>query len=527
MNAPPAGSAITVPTVAKPRRPNTAPLKGRCAGGDFAGVVAPLGMPFARARQRAFGRRTTDSGLCVQDFFSYEPDSDMSEDDEAIELRDFWRRVKLDCARSLIPDAEAFQKPPGYTPECGFDSAKSACAGKEKSIICRSEAQERSTSITKSTTPIRTPARQKGSPAQRCPSPNVFRRRHHQRWADGARLWSWSTEMNYAVLSFLDADCVCELVCACATLRAAGSVNHAGSWRLLSPHLKLCTDNCTVRLDHVWLPSTMWLEAKGLNTQSSLQLFSAMTRPGLRAAHALLELDLTNTKISCPDNVVALARACAGLRSLNLSRTRLRDAGFNLVIHGLLSDPSTGVHNPHRSLRTLALEANFLTGDIGPMLGRAMLSMPLEALFLARNELGDQGAQAIAEALTHEEHRARNTQLLRLDVSENQLSAAGLAALLGALGSNRTLQSLSAGGNERIGGGLVACPDTAQEITAGLKAAMTLQDLHLWRCGMSDTACRVVVSARRPHLVLLNLAANPFSAELRSQLLHGSGTIHL
>jgi hypothetical protein len=153
--------------------------------------------------------------------------------------------------------------------------------------------------------------------------------------------------------------------------------------------------------------------------------------------------------------------------------------------------------------------------------------MPIEALFLARNELGDQGAQAIADALTHEEHRASNAKLLRLDVSENQLSAAGLAALLGALASNRTLQSLSAGGNERIGGGLVACPDTAQEITAGLKAAMALQDLHLWRCGMSDTACRVVLSARRPHLMLLNLAANPFSAELRSQLLHGSGTIHL
>jgi hypothetical protein len=153
--------------------------------------------------------------------------------------------------------------------------------------------------------------------------------------------------------------------------------------------------------------------------------------------------------------------------------------------------------------------------------------MPLDALFLARNELGDKGAQALAEALTDEEHRTRNAQLLRLDVSENQLSAAGLAALLGALSSNQKLQSLNAGGNERIGGGLVCSPDCAQEVSAGLTSATALQDLHLWRCGLSDIACRMVVAARPPHLTLLNLAANPLSADLRSQLLHGTGVIHL
>jgi len=192
-----------------------------------------------------------------------------------------------------------------------------------------------------------------------------------------------------------------------------------------------------------------------------------------------------------------------------------------------MCDPFTGVYNPHRALRRLALEANGLTGDIGPILGRALLSMPLEALVLARNELGDKGAQALAKALTDEEHRNRNAQLQQLDVSENQLSAAGLAALLGALGSNQALQSLDAGGNERIGGGLLCNPDCAQEVTAGLASATTLQDLRLWRCGLSDVACRMVVEARSQHLVLLNLAANPFSADFRSRLLHGSGTIHL
>lgn len=333
--------------------------------------------------------------------------------------------------------------------------------------------------------------------------------------------------MNCEVLSFLDALWIAELVCTCATLRAAGSVQYAGTSCLLAPHLRLCSTNCTLTLDHVWLPSTMWLEAKSLNTQSSHQLFTAMARPGPRAAHALLQLDLTNTRISCTQTLVARVRANAGLRSLILSRTRLRDSGADAILQGLISDPSTGLHNPHRALRRLAMEANSLTGDIGPVLGRALLSMPLEALLLARNELGDTGAQALAEALADEEHRTRNAQLQRLDVSENQLSAAGLAALLGALGSNHSLQSLNAGGNERIGGGLLCNPDCAQEVTSGLASATALQDLHLWRCGLSDVACRMVVEARPRQLMLLNLAANPFSADLRSQLLHGSGIIHL
>merc|ERR1712226_1224418 len=109
---------------------------------------------------------------------------------------------------------------------------------------------------------------------------------------------------------------------------------------------------------------------------------------------------------------------------------------------------------------------------------------PLENLLLARNELGDAGAKALAAALSEAAGVYRG-QLARLDLSENQITATGFAALLGSLSKNTVLRRLDVGGNESIGAGIMDTPDTAQEVIAGLGSASGLRDLHLWRCGLS------------------------------------------
>lgn len=50
-----------------------------------------------------------------------------------------------------------------------------------------------------------------------------------------------------------------------------------------------------------------------------------------------------------------------------------------------------------------------------------------------------------------------------------------------------------------------------------------LEDLHLWRCGLTDEAAGIVMDAEPPRLRLLNLAANPFSSELRGRLIRHKG----
>jgi Ran GTPase-activating protein (RanGAP) involved in mRNA processing and transport len=119
---------------------------------------------------------------------------------------------------------------------------------------------------------------------------------------------------------------------------------------------------------------------------------------------------------------------------------------------------------------------------------------------------------------------AFNHQLARLDLSQNGLTATGLAALASALGaSSCTLRSLDLGGNERLGCTLASDSTVEQQITSGLGAASSLRDLHLWRCGLGDMAFHVLAKAQPPHLELLNLAMNLFSPSLKDDLMRELG----
>jgi len=285
------------------------------------------------------------------------------------------------------------------------------------------------------------------------------------------------------------------------------------------PYLQLCSRSCATTLQHVWLPRIQWLEARSLNSKACVTLFSCFERNrAARMGRALLELDLSSCKAASAHQVVALVRSCMGLRALKLGRTRLLDEGALHLTHGLVYDPVTGRRNPHPQLRRLSLEDNGLTEAACESLADAVVHMPLEVLVLSRNMLCDAGVNALARGLLAKDG-FEQTRLNRLDLSETRLSAEGLASVLSALGSNGQFQSLDAGGNEGVGNDLSKGPtDTVQRLAATLREASSLQDLQLWRCQLSDSACQFFVASRPPGMMSLNLAMNPISFEVQNYL---------
>lgn len=325
------------------------------------------------------------------------------------------------------------------------------------------------------------------------------------------------------MLAFLTTALIGELAAASQTLRtvACTCLEHLNwQWRLVSPHLQLTTRLVGAALQKVWLPHTRWLEAQELNPKACRVLCAALERTGVKAVKSLVSLDLRNTKVENAQALAKVVRACQGLEVLHLGRAKLKDSA-DLIMRAFLFDPVTGVKSPHRQLRVLGLEENSLTSLAGNLLADTIRCLPLQELLLARNELGDDGAKAIAEAILEGScgWEGYGSCLTRLDLSENRIAAVGLAALFGALCDNRSLQSLDLGGNEQIGVGLASSSQCFQEVALSLGAATGLRDLHMWRCGLSDAACVMVVEAQPPQLTLLNLAANPFSASLRTRLL--------
>lgn len=328
-----------------------------------------------------------------------------------------------------------------------------------------------------------------------------------------------STELIFEVLCFLSTEFICKLVVAGTVTRLACSVRTTDGWRLVMPHLMLSSKSCRSMLAQVWLPRTKWLEGRGLDAKACRVLNEAFERTGCRAARALVTLDLTNAKFCSALVVVSVARACQGLRLLNLSRTRLRDEGAECLARGLVFDPDSGHFSPHRELRCLALDENGLTGAVGTVLADVVTSVPLEVLRLAQNAMADPGAIAIASSLMRSCPQRSGVRLTRLDLSRNSLTCLGLVAILRALGSNRTLHSLDVGGNESVGADLALSGESTEAFSVCLGSAAGLRDLHLWRCGISDAVFKLVVDSAPPTLRKLSLATNPISGEVRRQVI--------
>lgn len=441
-----------------------------------------------------------------------------SSDDEEREVRDFWknlRQMRAEKARSQYnwsaPDPPRIFRAARPSP-CD-DRRREADGGRSP----------------RGAPPPPQPAKPQRVPLVCPPSPS---RSAAARRALGGPLWTSLAGLSLEILCFLTTESIGRLASAAPALQSLCSVAAPGGRQgrrlLVAPHGKLTSEKCESWVQQVDLAHVFWIEARDLNPKGSRALLAGLESRGPGSAKALLTLDLRNTRLQGSAHfVVAVLRACLNLRSLNLGRTRLRDEGAEILASGLLAEDSeTRLLRAHPRLQTLCLEECGLTKVSGPMLVAAALAMPrLEELVLGRNEIGDETALAIARALSPLGPCTGGASLTRLDLSENLLTGEGLAELAGALASHGYLQSLDVGGNERIGGVMDSKTECAQQVAEGLNSAAALRDLHLWRCGLYDESATLLVDSLPPRLRLLNIAANPFSRELRRKLvrLRGSG----
>lgn len=518
------GNATATPSAAARYAAERGPLTRRPRS------AAEAGLPSAAARRADIQRFRVRDRL----------DSDSSEDEEAAELSYFWQQV-----RSLReqPGGDRGEREAAQAPAPGADGPQAAAALRPvwQSVAPPAAPPPPSRrpllpNLVQSTELSSLLSAAAGSLSPKMPG---GRRRHLLgSRIPGVKLWAALAELTFEVLCFLPAPCIHALACVAVELLELCSFPAAGGRHLLRmPRLELHRHTAEQQSQQVWWPNMLWLDSRDVEPQECSSLFAGISRRGPEAPRALLSLEIRSTRLQghCVESLGSILRMCRGLRTLVLSRTRLRDQGAERIISGLLTeDRQTGCKFPHRALRHLALDENNLTSAFGKHLATAVSGLPaLEVLLLARNELGDSAAVELADALlagvaaTTEgsigatgHFKGGGATLMKLDFSENRLSAQGLLALTGILGPHGALRNLDAGGNERIGASIVDTAAHVRGVAAGLRSAVSLIDLHLWRCGLNDEACDLVMDAQPPQLRLLNLAANPFSQELRERLLH-------
>lgn len=511
-----------------PPRPKTAPFpRGRQAENPLTKrSLNSQGVKAAPSKTgRALASTPKKSRTCVTPLLDL--DSDMSEDEEEAELRVFWQRFRSHGA------ATASERVAEALSSTGIPLQKTStpfAQHKDAPELGASPKQGWSHKVVRQTWLCS----QMPSPCFLPSSPSKG-----QIGRVGSQLWQYPEDVGLEILGWLHFYAICALACAGRVLRSLCCVDLGTGWRwkTVSPHLQLDTAVCGELLQQVWLPKTLWLDARDLSVKACGMLFRALEAPGACLCKSLLTVDLRNSKLGDAAPLGKLIRTCTGLRALQLGRTRLKDGGAAHVLRSLAVEPSTGEWSPHLGLRALALEENGLTSLSGPGLAQALRAARLETLVLARNELGDDGVQALADALAQSSGRC----LECLDLSENKVSSIGFGALLAGLAGSRSLRSLDLGGNDAIGPSLPeegkraddgsgrgdSNSSCSSEVVAKRLASLAgLEKLQLWRCGLADPWCLLLagsLAVRPPRLRLLNLAANPISKELKSQLLHSPG----
>ena len=299
--------------------------------------------------------------------------------------------------------------------------------------------------------------------------------------------------------------------------------------------------NCT--LTHLSLPEN-WITDFGAEAIVT----------GLQFNCGLLHLDLNNNWIS-NRGVIALAKGLEqgpGLDS-NVTLTYLdlhqplycgdertwlfedcnHDAPLELI-------GESGALALARALRTnctltyLDLQENEIGDSGAAAIGEALQSnRNLTHLYLNSNKIGDRGAVALAQALQSRRtftqlnsmqqrsvydsgavelhyalvkalHGTYDTQLIRLDLSLNEISSSGATALADALQYNHTLERLDLSGNK------IECSGTAA-LAKALRTNQTLTHLDLRINEISDLGAMEFAETLEYNntLTFLNLSSNP------------------
>ena len=159
--------------------------------------------------------------------------------------------------------------------------------------------------------------------------------------------------------------------------------------------------------------------------------------PALNGLSSLVSLSLTKNQIG-DDGASEIGRQLPTLLEvLDLSDNDVADVGVEAIAAAVANSQVTKL-----------LLANNKIGNAGAIaLGQAeTLSGCLEEIDLSKNEIGDEGATALAEGLGGR----KNSTLTKLSLKDNRIGDAGAGAFVEHLDHNQTLTNLVLSGNDDI-----------------------------------------------------------------------------
>jgi len=196
------------------------------------------------------------------------------------------------------------------------------------------------------------------------------------------------------------------------------------------------------------------------------------------------QLALSNCRLD-PPTVVRLSRVLqlnTSLYSLDLAGSRLADDGAMLLAHAL---------QRNSSLRVLGLAGNELTSRGCRLLVRAIgKSRAMSELDLTDNRISDPGCRALAELLA-----TPNSPLRRLLVCNNGFGVVGASALFSAIRRNSRLVHLEVSRNE-IG------DESSRELQTALLYNRTLRHLAAGGCNLTTATCCMLTRPLQTNSVL-------------------------
>ncbi|XP_051896729.1 NACHT, LRR and PYD domains-containing protein 3-like isoform X2 [Pristis pectinata] len=205
-------------------------------------------------------------------------------------------------------------------------------------------------------------------------------------------------------------------------------------------------------------------------------------------------LDLQSCYIQCE----GLQRLTPGLhkcQELGLRKNELGDSGMKLV--------TAALKNPDCKIQKLWLDSNGLTASCADDLTSALnMNCSLTELSLSGNELQDSGLKSLSGAL-----RNPNCKIQHLCLWATGLTASCAEDLSSILKTNCTLTRLHLSENHMGDSGV-------KLLSSALKNAVCqLQDLRLWRVGLTDSCTEDLVSglSANSSLTSLDLRSNSFT----------------